>query len=74
MEIATTESTTYQDAALTSLTTYSYSVSAVDAGGNESLKSTAVTVDTSPIEVINNPPVLGSLSDIIGNGERCSNV
>ena len=39
-QIATTSNTTYQDTGLSSSTTYSYTVSAYDAAGNESSQST----------------------------------
>jgi chitodextrinase len=46
MFIATTTTTSYQDANLASLTTYTYTVTAWDAAGNESMPSTSVSATT----------------------------
>jgi chitodextrinase len=45
-QIATTPTTTYQDTTLTAGTTYSYTVSAYDLAGNNSLQSLAVSATT----------------------------
>ncbi|HKX23697.1 MAG TPA: hypothetical protein VJM46_00520, partial [Candidatus Saccharimonadales bacterium] len=44
--IATSTTTTYSDTTIEPLTTYSYTVMAVDAAGNASPQSTAATVTT----------------------------
>jgi chitodextrinase len=46
VQVATTAATSYNDSALTSSTTYSYSVKARDAAGNTSAASTALSVRT----------------------------
>ena len=63
IEIAVTSNTSYQDNGLTPSTSYSYSVSAFDAEGNESIKSleSSATTQSAP----NNPPVLDPIADII---------
>lgn len=53
-QIATTTSTSYTDSNLSPSTTYTYSVSAYDAAGNESAKSNTVTVTTPSNSSINN--------------------
>ncbi|KKL22663.1 hypothetical protein LCGC14_2433190, partial [marine sediment metagenome] len=62
-EIATIAATTYSDTGLSVLTTYSYTVSAYDAAGNESNQSSSVLVTTLSLPV-NNPPVLDTIADI----------
>ncbi|MHA1973179.1 MAG: fibronectin type III domain-containing protein, partial [Candidatus Hodarchaeales archaeon] len=52
--IATATSTSYSDTGLTSETTYTYQVSAVDLSGNEGLKSTTVSATTFDVT----PPAL----------------
>lgn len=46
VQVATTASTSYSDAGLSELTTYTYEISAYDAMGNESAKSTQATGTT----------------------------
>jgi chitodextrinase len=61
-QIATTANSTYQDTGLSSSTTYSYTVSAYDAAGNESGQSSASSAITLSLPV-NNPPVLSSVGN-----------
>ena len=61
-QIATTSNTTYQDTGLSSSTTYSYTVSAYDAAGNESGQSSASSATTLSLPV-NNPPVLSPVGN-----------
>ena len=65
-QIATTSNTTYQDTGLSSSTTYSYTVSAYDAAGNESGKSSASSATTTASN-INRPPVLDAIANIMVN-------
>ena len=64
--IATTTTTNYQDATLAPLTTYTYTITARDAAGNESLPSTSVSAttlaspDTTPPSVTLTAPSQGS--------------
>jgi chitodextrinase len=51
----TAPTTTYQDAAVSAATAYSYTVTALDAAGNESAKSTSVSV-TTPAAPDKTPP------------------
>ncbi|MCW9056765.1 MAG: fibronectin type III domain-containing protein [Gammaproteobacteria bacterium] len=48
---ATTTSTSFTDSGLTSDQTYVYSVSAIDAAGNESLQSDIISIDTQAVVV-----------------------
>ena len=61
-QIATTSNTTYQDTGLSSSTTYSYTVTAYDAAGNESGQSSTSSATTLSLPV-NNPPVLSSIGN-----------
>jgi hypothetical protein len=58
-EVGTSATTTFNDSGLTSSTTYSYTVSAYDAAGNNSAKSSAVNATTAilPGDVTNNGQV-----------------
>jgi chitodextrinase len=49
VQIATVTGTSYQNSGLTASTTYSYTVKAVDAAGNESPASAAVSATTQPM-------------------------
>jgi len=65
-QIASPSGTSYQDTGLTAGTSYSYRVSAVDAAGNESALSSAVTattpaLDTSPPTALVTAPAAGSV-------------
>ena len=60
--ITTTANTTYEDTGLNPSTTYSYTVSAYDAAGNESGQSSASSAITLSLST-NNPPVLSSIGN-----------
>ncbi|MCP4261686.1 MAG: hypothetical protein GY774_29915, partial [Planctomycetes bacterium] len=63
-QIATTSNTTYQDTGLSSSTTYTYTVSAYDAAGNESGQVSASSATTLSLPVpVNNPPVLSPVGN-----------
>ncbi len=62
LQIATTSNTTYQDAGLSSPTTYSYTMSAYDATGNESEQSSESSATTLSLPA-NNHPVLSSVGN-----------
>jgi len=64
-QITTTSNTTYQDTGLSSSTTYSYTVSAYDAAGNESVQSSAFSATT--LSSSNSPPVLSVIANITVN-------
>ncbi len=66
IQIAITSNTTYQDTGLSPSTTYSYTVSAYDAAGNESGQSSTSSATTT-VSNINNPPVLDSIANITVN-------
>ncbi len=80
-QVATSTTTTYQDTGLTPATTYTYTVSAYDAAGNESAKSASATAttqaapgDTTPPTVSLTAPTAGSTvsgtHDRVGQRER----
>jgi chitodextrinase len=79
-QVATRATTSYSDAGLNSGSTYSYSVSAYDAAGNESAQSTAVlgttpAVDTTPPTVsfanpANNDTVTGNVTITANAGDN----
>lgn len=72
---ASTPSTSYTVTGLTPNTTYKFAVSAVDSAGNESIKSTEVTVTTLPVSVptINVPPTISGTPTLsIGAGATYS--
>ena len=68
-QIATPTATTFNDTGLTASTTYSYTVAAVDAAGNTSTPSTAVsatttgTADTTPPTITITAPAAGATRD-----------
>jgi fibronectin type 3 domain-containing protein len=55
--IASTTTTSYQDANLATLTTYTYTVTAWDAAGNESMPSTSVSATTLAVPDTTSPSV-----------------
>jgi glucose/arabinose dehydrogenase/chitodextrinase len=66
-QVATSTATTYQDTGLSPATSYTYAVSAYDAAGNESARSTSTTITTQPAPGDTTPPTVSLTTPTAGS-------
>jgi GH18 family chitinase len=75
IQVGTATTNSYSDSNLSSITTYSYTVSAYDAAGNNSAQSTSATGTTQPVVVVNTctpPPVAFGCTATLTDQTTCT--